>query len=111
MIEVRTRSSGARLLCIKNDLKMENSMAFRKALEASWGLEELVVLDLMEVDFIDSSGMGVLIHAADLLKTSQRRLALLNVNKVIASVLKLSGIQAILPVLSPEEFDKHFGTG
>jgi len=111
MIVVSARTAAAILLGVKHDLKMENSTALRKALEASWGTEPLVVLDLADVDFIDSSGMGVLIHAADVLRGAERKLALLHVNKVISSVLKLSGIQEILPVLDPEEFDKHFGPG
>jgi len=57
-----------------------------------------VVLDLAEVEFIGSSGLGAMVKAGMRLDRRGGRLALACPNKTIENVLKLIGLESKLPV-------------
>lgn len=56
-----------------------------------------VVMDLSKLDFMDSTGIGVLIGRFKKLKSMQVGLCLANPSKVVDKVLTLSGIYQLMP--------------
>jgi anti-sigma B factor antagonist len=70
-----------------------------------------IVIDLKEVEWMNSSGLGILIQAATLLKNNNGRLRLLHVSDRIQNLLKitkLSGIFLTIDTLqqAPASFGK-----
>ncbi|HLM18346.1 MAG TPA: STAS domain-containing protein [Acidimicrobiia bacterium] len=57
------------------------------------GLDGLVVVDLRDVVFLDSAGIGVLIGARNRLAEDRGDLALHNPNDVVSRTLKAVGLQ------------------
>lgn len=59
-----------------------------------------IVLDLRKVDFMDSTGLGVLIGAHKRIKNSQGSIAVVCTQPTILKVFEITGLGAIIPVRS-----------
>lgn len=92
---------GERLVVgIKGDLDLKTAEPLREALDrliARLAPKELI-LDLAEVEFVDSSGLGVILGRYKRLSATGRTLSLTGVRPSIRAVLDLAGISAIIPV-------------
>lgn len=62
-----------------------------------------LIIDIQNVDSIDSQGVGVLIKARNDLVASHGRVVLIGVTGRVASVLRISGLDSYLPI-APTEF-------
>lgn len=81
------------------DLDLATSEALRSGLAAAGRSSAgLVVLDLAQVDFLDSTAMGVVVGAHKQLAAAQKRLVLCHVGAVPARVLKITGLFELLDV-------------
>jgi anti-sigma B factor antagonist len=78
---------------------------FRSALsEAASRPAETLVVDLSNVSFIDSSGLGAVIEAGDRLRRDQRRLAVVAPRGTAAAVaLGLTGLRGRLPIFETRD--------
>ena len=89
------------------ELDVASVGAFREALtEAAVRAEPGVVVDLSEVSFIDSSGLGALVELHSRLARDNRRLAVVAPGGTAAAVLlNLAGLRSRLPVVEtrPEQ--------
>jgi anti-sigma B factor antagonist len=61
-----------------------------------------IVFDLTEVAYIDSAGLGTLVHTRGLVQQKNGMLRLCRVADRVAALLKLTGMDAVLPVDSDE---------
>ena len=59
-----------------------------------------VVYDLSELEFVDSSGIGVLIGRYKVLKSKNKPIFITNPSKTIEKIFKMSGIFEIMPKIS-----------
>ena len=57
-----------------------------------------VLVDLSKVSYISSIGIPMLIHSAKLVLNRGGKIALLNPQKAVADVLKITGIPLIIPI-------------
>jgi anti-sigma B factor antagonist len=57
-----------------------------------------VVIDLMQVEWMNSSGLGILIGAATLLKNNNGQLRLINVSERIQNLLKITKLSGIFEI-------------
>ena len=57
------------------------------------------VVDLAKVDYIDSSGIGVLIHIYSNIKKSNRILKISNVHGSVEKVIKLTKLSQYFPIV------------
>ena len=57
------------------------------------------VVDLEKVDYIDSSGIGVLIHIYSTIKKSSRILKISNVHGSVEKVIKLTKLSQYFPIV------------
>jgi anti-sigma B factor antagonist len=92
-MEIReTNIGGARGLAVSGELDASTATRFTDAVEfAVWGTAGAFVIDLTDVDFLDSSGLHALLRARALLAREDRPLALLCPRGVARRVLDLAG--------------------
>jgi anti-sigma B factor antagonist len=78
---------------------------FRSALSAAAAKpDHRVVVDLSQLEFIDSSGLGALVETHNRLRRENRQLAVIAPGGTAAAVLlNLSGLQARLPTYETRE--------
>lgn len=108
---VKSRSTGrTTTLILSGELDLVSSPQLEEALRV---LEEpdveLVVLDLRELEFMDSTGLHLLVRAHHTAEDTGRRLALIRGTEQVQRLLNLTGITELLTIVdSPEEL---FETG
>ncbi|MBQ4630024.1 MAG: anti-sigma factor antagonist [Clostridia bacterium] len=61
------------------------------------------VIDLSEVSFMDSSGIGVIIGRYKLIKSFGGEIAISGVNSAVGKILEMSGIKKIIPLFDTVE--------
>lgn len=102
MTILHTVQSQRVFVALSGDLDLTTSPPLREALDRL--IERYpdrdLVLDLTEVSFIDSSGLGVLLGRYRRLNPRGRELSLVGVKPSIRSVLAVAGLPQIMPVLS-----------
>ena len=83
----------------EGDIDFSRVDAFRTALmDAARGAQNRLVVDLSQVDSIDSSALGVLVELYNRLRRENRQLAVVAPRGTAAAViLNLSGLSARLP--------------
>ena len=105
---------GARGLALSGALDVTTATRFTEALEmAVWGTQGAFVVDLTDLDFLDSTGLHALLRARAVLARENRSLALLCPRGVARRVLDLAGAldtfaayssrEAVEAALVPEE--------
>ena len=95
---------GAQALAIKGDLDLSTATRFTEAVEREvWGSEGTFVLDLSELAFVDSTGMGALLRVRALLAREDRTLALLLPKGAVRQTIDLAGILDTLIVYPTRE--------
>lgn len=94
-----TDDRGCALVAVSGEVDVSNAAELRAALDArlSAAPAELVV-DLAQVPYIDSTGIGVLVGAAHRASEGGGRLVVANPQKNVARVLGLLGVGADLNI-------------
>lgn len=94
-IDIRDKDSTVEIV-VNGDIEMMSIKDFKqKLLDVGQNRDVDIDLDLSNVDYIDSSGVGVLIS---LLKLQKKKGKLLNISKVspkVLNVLKLSSLSEV----------------
>lgn len=101
MTVVHSLHGGRVVVALKGDLDLTTAKPLRQTLDQlldRYPGKDLV-LDLAEVGFLDSSGLGVILGRYRRLQAEGRRLTLAGVKPGIRAVLDLAGICAIVPVV------------
>ncbi|WP_053960646.1 STAS domain-containing protein [Sulfobacillus thermosulfidooxidans] len=110
MTIVHTIQGNRILVAIHGDLDLTTAAPLREALDELLDRyrEKALVLDLSEVEFIDSSGLGVILGRYR--RMGNRTLSLVGVRPSVKAVLELAGITAIISVtdaVKPAVKDQH----
>lgn len=105
MLELRI-DQDTLLVSVHGDLDMVIAKEFKETvddylLSHDW-LKHLLV-DLSEVGFIDSSGLGVIIGRYKMMRNRRGQMAICGVNPSVYRILELSGIKKLMPVLKITE--------
>ncbi|NMP24165.1 STAS domain-containing protein [Sulfobacillus harzensis] len=87
-------------VAIKGDLDLKTADPLRDALDKLIDRyrEKNLTVDLSDVDFVDSSGLGVILGRYRRLAAQSRTIALVGVKPSVKAVLELAGIDSIMPV-------------
>jgi anti-anti-sigma factor len=89
---ISIRNDGdASVVVVTGEIDMASAPQLTDALAALHGL---VILDLADVTFLDSSGINVLVHARNRLLAENGALTVRNPQNNVRSVLKLVGLSA-----------------
>ncbi len=89
MLEItETKRLGTELITLKGELARENSEDFKSnILQLAENKGTKIILDMWEVDFVDSIGIGALMDVADELEKTGRMLKLYRLNSNVKRVL------------------------
>lgn len=67
-----------------------------------------IIFNMAELDFMDSSGIGVIIGRYNQIKHADGEIVLCNLNQNIKKIIKLSGLERICVVKDTEEMAKYY---
>ena len=85
----------------KLDLETANDYwIFFKTMIDGGGLK--IIVDMKNLDYIDSSGIGILINSAKLLRKSRGDIVLINVSAGIKDILKIVNLQDFIKIFNLE---------
>jgi anti-sigma B factor antagonist len=87
---------GCAIVVTAGDIDLHSAPYLREALEAASVLSETVVVDLTDSQFVDSSGLGVLVGAHR--RGRQRAVSLVKPPPILRKLLRLTRLGAILTV-------------
>jgi anti-anti-sigma factor len=72
---------------------------------------EILLIDMKDITFIDSSGLGALVLVMQNLRETNGKLFVCSVNDQVKMIMELTKIDRILPILKDrEEFERQFLT-
>jgi anti-sigma B factor antagonist len=85
---------GQGVLCLRGPLTMENVLPFQNAIRREEN-EESVIIDLSEVPYIDSSGLGSLVGAYISRQKAGRSVALSGVNERVFRLFEITKTESL----------------
>jgi anti-sigma B factor antagonist len=92
---------GIPVLAVRGEIDVASAPEFHASLSDLIGQgHEVVMVDLSEVSFIDSTGLGVLVGAEKEMRQSSRDLRLVVTQPQITRLLELTGLDEVFTVLS-----------
>jgi anti-sigma B factor antagonist len=103
-VDVRTEGQAA-VIVVRGELDLASSPALEEQLEQLWASEtKLLVLDLRELEFMDSTGLSIIVNAHQRLAEDGRELTLVRGPQQVQRLLDLTGVAERLRLVdSPEE--------
>jgi anti-sigma B factor antagonist len=101
-IDTATRP-GALRLSIQGQLDLTAESVFNEALTRATRFGRHVELDLGRVDFIDGSGLSMLIEAERHARRSDRQLTIIDASRPVHRLIEITGTAGRLPPLSTSE--------
>ncbi len=70
----------------------------------------LVLLDMSQVEFVDSSGLGAIVAALKSLRSAGGELALCQPSEQVKTLLEITGLERIIKVYpNRQTFDQEYG--
>jgi anti-sigma B factor antagonist len=88
------------VLTVRGELDLRTSPELEDRLDRLWnGPTELVILDLRQIEFMDSTGLRVLLGAHQRAQETGRRFALVRGADQVERVLTLTGVRDLLTVI------------
>lgn len=109
---VEVRSDGrATVLAISGELDLASSPALESELDRAFnaGDGSMVILDLRELEFMDSTGLSVLVKANQRSQEAGRRFGLINGGRQVQRLLSLTGVAERMTVADSLEELLHGG--
>ena len=95
-------TGGAVILDVSGDIDLESSPELRKALLGSLKESPRVVLNLVRVRYIDSSGIGELVSGFTAVRNRGGELKLLNLTKKVHDLLQITKLFTVFDVFNEE---------
>jgi anti-sigma B factor antagonist len=93
-IEHMSALEGQRVLCLKGPLTLENVPLFQNAVRREENVPTVIV-DLSNVPYVDSSGLGSLVNACVSRLKATRRIALSGVNERVLKVFETTKVESL----------------
>jgi anti-sigma B factor antagonist len=101
-IEVQRTSADVAKVVLSGRLDFASAQAIDGPLNELAASSQAMVIDLSAVEFIASLGLRTLIKCAKVINRNQGRLALLSPRPIVAEIIRISGIEDIIPVFQSE---------
>jgi anti-sigma B factor antagonist len=103
-VEVR-KEGGASVITVKGELDLASTPALEEELDrVARTSPSVLIVDLRELDFMDSTGLSVLVRAHQRAQDDGQRFAVINGAHQVRRLLKLTGVADRLTVVeSPDE--------
>jgi anti-anti-sigma factor len=86
------------------ELDIATGPILREAFDAAFsdGDAEMIVVDLTELEFIDSTGIHLLLHMNSVCEHADR-LRVINGSPAVVRVLDVTGVRTLLPIVSSDD--------
>lgn len=96
--------NNATILDLKGDLTYANRGEFKSAVERvkTTGCRHLI-LNMEQVRFVDSSGLGLLVLLSQHFKVNQSQLSLVKPQNYVREIMSLANIPMMIPLYESEE--------
>lgn len=94
VVEQLNADRGEGVLCLKGPLTMENLPPFQNAIRREDNVPTVIV-DLTDVPYIDSSGLGSLVSAQVSRQKTGRRVVLSGVNDRVLRLLEITKVESL----------------
>ncbi len=96
--------NGACIIVLPEQLMMADCNEARAIFKQILGSSTLPVLvDFSELDFMDSSGIGVLVNAHQTAKDVDRMFALFNIKPTVLSLIELTQLDQVFTIYADEQ--------
>lgn len=86
------------VVAVRGDVDLATAPALRDALAAAVRESDAVVVDLAEVPFMDSTGLGVLVAAANRARAGGRTFVLARPRQIVRNALRLVQVDTVIDV-------------
>ena len=98
-VSITTSTVGAvQVVAVGGEIDVHTAPQVDEALEAVAGPGAAIVADLSKVEFIDSTGLSVLVRALARSRDEDGTLAVVATSERVTKVLRLTGLDAVLAV-------------
>jgi anti-sigma B factor antagonist len=94
MIERMSALDGQHVLCLRGPLTMENLTLFQNAIRREENVPTVIV-DLSDVPYMDSAGLGSLVSAYVTRQKATRRIALSGVNERVLKLFETTRVEPL----------------
>jgi len=102
-VEVRSQDHAV-VIGVRGELDLASSPALEQELEGSAAQAALVIVDLRELEFMDSTGLSVLVRAHQRAVEKGQRFAVVRGSQQVQRLLSLTGVAERLTLVdAPEE--------
>jgi len=91
-----TKNGGPSILKLSGPLTITTLFSFQEAIRKD--PPSALILDLSNVPYMDSAGLGSVVNAFISYQKNQRRLALVGVNERLMNLIKLTKVDMFLPI-------------
>jgi anti-sigma B factor antagonist len=95
------KGSGQHIARLRGPLTLGNLVDFQTKVRAD--KSPLLILDLSEVPYVDSAGIGALVGAHVSHQKEGHRLALVGVSERVRKALKVTGVEQLLSIFPTQE--------
>ena len=104
---IETERIGPNLIVqVDGELDLETSPVFREKVESKLNQYEMIkhlILDLKQVNFIDSSGLGAILGRFKRLSQQGGRVSAVNVSPQVRRIFELSGLLKIMEIYNDRQ--------
>ena len=100
-----TKSGNVLIINIEGDLDHYTANTIRKKIDAELNKNpiNLLILDLSTLDFMDSSGIGLILGRYKLINSLGGKLSIVKPNENIYKIINMSGLHKILSIYNTVE--------
>jgi anti-sigma B factor antagonist len=103
-MQISTRKfEKATILDLAGKVDIHNTPRFREMLLGTLKLEPMVLVNFEHVQYIDSSGIAVLLEGYRQSKSQNKRVILFHLGQMVRSVLELTRLTSVFEIYETEE--------
>ena len=87
------------IIDVKGDLDLYNAFRLKEAVQRMIDADaRVLILNMKDVDYVDSSGIGALLSINRLLAKDGRKLRIASVTQTVQNLMNITGLTGFLPI-------------
>lgn len=103
VLEVR-RNNGATVVVLQGEIDLHHVPEVQKVLVAEWSSKPtMLIIDLGDVGYMDSSGVGMLVQAFQKMKAADGKLRLVRMRDRVRSVFEITRLDKYFTICESED--------
>jgi anti-sigma B factor antagonist len=100
-LDEETADGGAHVICVRGEIHVTTAPRFAEILtKAIEGGKTALVLDMTGVEFIDSTGLSVLLNGLRLVTQRHGRLALVSANPTVLRLFQITNLDSTFDIFA-----------